>query len=109
MSKKTVSTIETKNMYLTVWRFCVVHLVDTNDHLLDTEGVGKQSMLSGLAILRDTSLKLAYTSSNDQHGAISLSWNKCHQPSEFFWKAEELMKILNIRIQLPCPNGDSTG
>merc|ERR1719239_971535 len=36
-----------------------VHLVDGHDELLHTQGVGKQSVLPGLSILGDTSLKLS--------------------------------------------------
>lgn len=61
--------------HLGVWRWSgVVHLVDANDELLHTQGVGKQRMLTGLAILRNTSLKLAGTSSNNQHSTVSLKW-----------------------------------
>lgn len=35
-----------------------VHLVDGHDELLYTQGIGKQSMLTGLTILGDTSLEL---------------------------------------------------
>ena len=35
-----------------------VHLVDGNDELLDTEGEGEKSVLTGLTILGDTSLEL---------------------------------------------------
>jgi len=36
----------------------IVHLVQANDHLLDTHGECKESVLSGLAILGDTSFEL---------------------------------------------------
>merc|ERR1712216_772541 len=36
----------------------VVHLVHGNAHLLDTEGVGEESVLAGLALLGDTGLEL---------------------------------------------------
>ncbi len=49
-----------------------VHLVDCNDELLDTEGEGEQSVLTGLAILGDTSLELTGTGGNDKHSTISL-------------------------------------
>lgn len=51
---------------------CGVHLVDSDDELTYTEGVGQESVLTGLAILGDTSLKLTGTTSNDENGAISL-------------------------------------
>lgn len=49
-----------------------VHLVDSNNELLDTEGESEQGVLSGLTILGDTSLELTNTTSNDEDGAISL-------------------------------------
>jgi len=49
-----------------------IHLVDGNDELSDAEGVGKQGMLSGLAIFGDTSLEFASTGSNDENGAVRL-------------------------------------
>jgi hypothetical protein len=55
-----------------------VHLVDGNDELLDTEGVGEQGVLTGLAILGDTSLELTSTGGNDENGAISLGSTSDH-------------------------------
>ena len=42
-----------------------IHLVDGNNKLLDTQSVSQESVLTSLTILGDTSLELAYTSSND--------------------------------------------
>merc|ERR1719432_705938 len=39
---------------LAVWGFGGVHFVDTNDELLDTQGVGEKGVLTGLSVLRDT-------------------------------------------------------
>lgn len=55
-----------------------VHLVDGDDELLDTEGVGKQSVLTGLAILGDTSLELTSTGSDDENSAVSLGGTSDH-------------------------------
>jgi hypothetical protein len=55
-----------------------VHLVDGNDELLDTKGVGEKSVLTGLAILGDTSLELTSTGGNDENGAISLGSTSDH-------------------------------
>jgi hypothetical protein len=55
-----------------------VHLVDGNDELLDTEGVGEQSVLTSLAILGDTSLELTSTGSNDENGAVGLGSTSDH-------------------------------
>lgn len=49
-----------------------VHLVDSNNQLLNTEGESEQGVLSGLTILGDTSLELTNTTSNDEDGAVSL-------------------------------------
>jgi hypothetical protein len=55
-----------------------VHLVDGNDELLDTKGVGEKGVLTSLAILRDTSLELTSTSGNDENGTISLGGTSDH-------------------------------
>lgn len=55
-----------------------VHLVDSNDELLNTEGVGEESVLTSLAILGDTSLELTSTSGNDENGAIGLGSTSDH-------------------------------
>jgi hypothetical protein len=55
-----------------------VHLVDGDDELLDTESVGKQGVLTSLAILGDTSFELTSTGGNDENGAISLGSTSDH-------------------------------
>ena len=55
-----------------------VHLVDGDNELLDTEGVGKQSVLTGLTILGDTSLELTSTGSDDEDSAIGLGGTSDH-------------------------------
>ena len=55
-----------------------VHLVDGDDELLDTEGVGKQGVLTGLAILGDTGFELTSATSNDEDGAVSLGGTSDH-------------------------------
>jgi hypothetical protein len=55
-----------------------VHLVDGNDELLDPESIGEKSVLTGLAILGDTSLELTSTSGNDENGAIGLGSTSDH-------------------------------
>ena len=57
---------------LGVGRLGGVHLVDGNDQLLDTEGVGEQSVFSGLSVLGDTSLELTSTGGDDKNSAVSL-------------------------------------
>merc|ERR1712232_920242 len=55
-----------------------VHLVDGDDELLDTKGVGEQGVLTGLAILGDTSRELTSTSGNDEDGAVGLRGTSDH-------------------------------
>lgn len=55
-----------------------VHLVDGDNELLNTKGEGKESVLTGLAILGDTSLELTSTSGNDENGAVSLGGTSDH-------------------------------
>lgn len=55
-----------------------VHLVDGDDELLDTQGVGEQGVLTGLAILGDTSLEFTSTGSNDENSAVSLGGTSDH-------------------------------
>ena len=55
-----------------------IHLVDGDNELLDTQGVGQQRMFTGLPILGDTSFELTSTSSNDENGAISLRGTSDH-------------------------------
>jgi len=49
-----------------------IHLVDTDDHLLDTEGEGKESVFSGLTILGDTSFEFTGRGGNHEEGNIGL-------------------------------------
>jgi len=63
---------------LAVWWLSGVHLVDSNDELLDTEGVGEESVLSGLAVLGDTSFELTNTGGDDEDGAIGLGGTGDH-------------------------------
>ena len=55
-----------------------VHLVKSDDELLNTEGESKQSVLTGLAILGDTSLELTGTGGNDENSAVSLGGTSNH-------------------------------
>jgi hypothetical protein len=55
-----------------------VHLVDGDDELLDTESVGEESVLTGLAILGDTSLELTSAGSDDENSTIGLGGASDH-------------------------------
>ena len=64
-----------------------VHLVDGDDEVLDTQGVGEQSVLTSLAILGDTSLELTSTGGNDENGAIGLGSTSDHVLDEEIGRA----------------------
>jgi len=51
--------------YLAVWRLRGVHLVDTDNQLLDSERECQQRVFTSLSVLRDARLKL--TSSSSHH------------------------------------------
>ena len=55
-----------------------LYLVAAANHLPDTKGESKESVLTGLAILRDTSLELTSTGSNDENSAIGLGGTSNH-------------------------------
>lgn len=55
-----------------------VHLVDGDNELSNTEGEGEKSVLTGLAILGDTSLKLTSTGSDNEDTAIGLGSTSNH-------------------------------
>merc|ERR1719309_233724 len=63
---------------LGVGRLGGVHLVDGDDELLDTKGVGEQGVLPGLPVLGDTSLELSSSRGNDEHTAVSLAGASDH-------------------------------
>ena len=63
---------------LRVWWLSGVHLVDTNDQLLDTQGEGQESVLTGLTILGDTGFEFTDTSSDDQDSTIGLGGTSDH-------------------------------
>jgi hypothetical protein len=55
-----------------------VHLVDTDDELLDAQGVGQEGVLTGLTVLGDTGLELTSTGGDDQDTAIGLGRSSDH-------------------------------
>merc|ERR1712062_316087 len=58
---------------LGVGRLGGVHLVDGDDQLLDTKGVGEEGVLPGLPVLGDASLELSSSRGDDEHTAVSLA------------------------------------
>jgi hypothetical protein len=96
---------------LRVWWLGGVHLVDTNDQLLDTKGEGQQGVLTGLAILGNASLELANTGGNDQDGAIGLGGTRDHVLDEItVTGCVDDGDVVLVGLELPQGNvdGDST-
>merc|ERR1712024_9585 len=86
----------------------VVHLVDANDELLDAEGEGQESVLSGLTVLGNTSLELSDTGGDDEHGAIGLRGSGNHVLDEITmaWGVDDGDLVL---VGLELPKGDING
>merc|ERR1712002_135697 len=63
---------------LGVWWLGGVHLVDTDDELLDAQGVGEKGVLTSLAVLGDTSLEFTGAGGDDQDTAIGLGSSSDH-------------------------------
>merc|ERR1712170_248805 len=86
----------------------VVHLVDTNDELLDTKGEGEKSVLSGLTVLGDTGLELTDTGGDDEHGTIGLRGTGNHVLDEITvtWGVDDGDLVL---VGLEFPEGDIDG
>ena len=57
---------------LTVRRLSGVHLVDTDNQLLHTEGEREKGVFASLAVLGDACLELASASSHDEHSTVRL-------------------------------------
>ena len=89
---------------LPVWWFSGVHLVDTNDQLLDTKGEGQESVFSGLTILGDTSFEFTNTSGDDEDSAISLGGTSDHVLDEITvtWGVNDGDVVLKIGIIGRC-------
>lgn len=79
-----------------------IHLVDRHDELLNTQGVGKQSVLASLAILGDTGLELTSTGSNDEDSAIGLRGTRNHVLDEITvtWSIDD-SHIVARSLELP--------
>merc|ERR1719317_1709286 len=63
---------------LAVWGLGGVHLVDSNDELLDSQSVSQQGVFSGLTILGDASLELTGARGDDEHTTVSLRSSSDH-------------------------------
>ena len=55
-----------------------IHLVDGNDHLLDTHSLGEESVLTGLSVLGETGLELTNAGGDHEDGGISLGGTSDH-------------------------------
>jgi len=62
----------------TVWGLGGVHLVDSDDELLDAQSVREKSMFSGLSVLGDTGFELTNTGCDNEHSAIGLGGSCDH-------------------------------
>jgi hypothetical protein len=65
-------------VFVPVWWFGRVHLVNSNDQLLDTKSVGEKSVFSSLSIFGDTGFEFSDTSGDDKYGAIGLGSTSNH-------------------------------
>merc|ERR1712136_537931 len=55
-----------------------VHLVDGDNHLLDTKGESEKGVFTSLSVLGDTGFEFTGTGSDDKDGAISLGGSSDH-------------------------------
>jgi len=55
-----------------------VHLVDGDNHLLDTKGESEKGVFTGLSVLGDTGFEFTGTGGDDKDGAISLGGSSDH-------------------------------
>jgi len=58
--------------FLSVVDSLFINLVDTDDHLFDSQSEGQKSVFSGLTILGDSGFEFSDGGSNHQHGTIGL-------------------------------------
>jgi len=88
-----------------------VHLVDTDDELLDSQGVGEEGVLTGLAVLGDTGLELTSTGGDDEHTAIGLGGSSDHVLDEIpVARGIDDGDVVVLGLELPQGNidGDTT-
>ncbi|EEQ36353.1 elongation factor 1-alpha [Clavispora lusitaniae ATCC 42720] len=85
-----------------------VHLVDSNNQSLDTQGVSQQSVLSGLTVLRDTGFELTDTTSDNQDSTVSLGSTSDHVLDEISvtWSVNDGNVVL---WSLELPQSDIDG
>jgi len=89
----------------------VVHLVDTNDELFDTEGESEESVLTGLTVLGDTGFKFTDTGGDNEDGAVSLRGTSNHVLDEVtVTRGVNDGDLVLVGVELPEGNidGDTT-
>jgi len=86
----------------------LVHLVEADDHLLNTEGESEESVLSGLSVLGDTSLELTSGGGNHKDSDISLGGTSDHVLNEISvsWGIDDGEVVFT---SLELPEGDIDG
>merc|ERR1719337_12970 len=89
----------------------VVHLVDSDDHLLDSHGLGEESVLTGLAVLGEASFETTDIGGDHENGGISLGGTSDHVLDEISvtWGIDDGEDSL-VGLELPEGNinGDTT-
>jgi len=97
---------------LVIWVGCGgVHLVDTNNKLLDTQGVGEKGMLTRLTIFGDTRFKLTSSSSDNENSTISLRSSGYHVLDEIpVSRSVDDGDVVVLGLELPQSDidGDTT-
>ena len=80
----------------------VVHFVDGNDELFDSEGESEKSVFSGLTVLGDTSFKFTDTGGDDKDGAIGLRSTGDHVFNEISvtWSVDD-GDFVNAGLEFP--------
>merc|ERR1712110_1301988 len=72
----------------------VVHLVAAHNHLLDTHGLGKESVLTSLTVLGESSFEATLVGGNHKDGSVSLGGSSDHVLDEMWPGASMMVKIL---------------
>jgi len=89
----------------------VVHLVDSDDHLLDSHGLGEESVLTGLAVLGEASFETTDIGGDHENGGISLGGTSDHVLDEISvtWGIDDGEDSL-VGLELPESdiNGDTS-
>jgi len=89
----------------------VVHLVDADNHLVDTKSEGEESVFTGLTVLGVTSFELTDTRGDNQNGNISLGGTSDHVLDEVSVSGginDGEVKVLGLKLPEGDVNGDTT-